>query len=112
MRFFPNKTNLAMGKHKDTVQRALHFVDLETHQLNFYSQFNMNVIIYRNTVDQMASQSSSIYDLYWKDDKILTGHYDTTFRLFDTRSNRDEHILQDSYDLAVYSISYDGNFGV
>lgn len=61
----------------------------------------------------MASNSSSIYDLHWKDDKvILTGHYDTTFRLFDTRSNRDEHIWQDPYDLAVYSISYDGNFGV
>lgn len=68
---------------------------------------------YSNESSALASDTSSIYDLQWKDNNvILTGHYDTTFRLFDCRSNRDEHIWLDPYDLAIYSISYDGNFGV
>lgn len=61
----------------------------------------------------LSSKTSSIYDLQWKDNNvILTGHYDTTFRVFDCRTNCDEHIWLDPYDLAIYSISYDGNFGV
>lgn len=67
----------------------------------------------RNEVSPLSSDTSSIYDLQWRDNNvILTGHYDTTFRLFDCRTNRDEHIWLDPYDLAIYSISHDGNHGV
>lgn len=66
-----------------------------------------------NEVSPLSSVTSSIYDLQWRDNNvILTGHYDTTFRLFDCRTNRDEHIWLDPYDLAIYSISHDGNYGV
>lgn len=77
--------------------------------------FNSNYNFHRNRyeVSKLASDTSSIYDIQWKDNNvILTGHYDTTFRVFDVRSNCDELIYYDPYDLAVYSISYDGNFGV
>lgn len=70
-------------------------------------------VLNRYEVTKLASNASSIYDLQWKDNNvILTGHYDTTFRLFDIRTNCDELIWLDPYDLAIYSISYDGNFGV
>lgn len=73
----------------------------------------MYFIRYRNSEVKLDSRSSSIYDVQWKDNNvILTGHFDTTFRVFDCRTNRDENIWLDPYDLAVYSISYDGNYGV
>lgn len=49
----------------------------------------------------------------WRDNQtILTGNYDTTFRLFDVRSNADQSIWTDPFDLSVYCITYDGNYGV
>lgn len=42
----------------------------------------------------------------------MTANYDTTFRLFDCRTNRDEFIWTDPYDLSVYCLQYDGNYGV
>lgn len=71
------------------------------------------LFLHRTTKTTLASNTSSIYDIQWKDNStILTGHYDTTFRLFDCRTNCDEHIWLDPYDLAVYCISYDGDYGV
>lgn len=51
--------------------------------------------------------------MLWKDEQcILTANFDTTFRLFDCRTNRDEIIWEDPYDASVYSLDYDGLFGV
>ena len=48
-----------------------------------------------------------------KDDNIiLTANFDTTFRIFDQRTNRDECIWSDPYDASVYCLEYDGLFGV
>lgn len=43
---------------------------------------------------------------------MLTGNYDTTLRLFDLRAGSDQSIWTDPYDLAVYCLSYDGNYAV
>lgn len=67
----------------------------------------------RLTERTLGSSTTSIYDIVWKNDQlILTGNYDTTFRLFDLRTNADQSIWTDPYDLSVYCIAYDGNYGV
>lgn len=59
----------------------------------------------------LGSKTVSVYDIAWRDhDTILTGNYDTTFRLFDLRTNADEQKWTDPYDLSVYCIKYDGNY--
>lgn len=68
---------------------------------------------FRRTQRILNSDTVSIYDILWKDNQtILTGNYDTTFRLFDCRTNNDQFIWTDPYDLAVYCMQYDGNYAV
>lgn len=61
----------------------------------------------------LNSRTGAVYDALWKDENcILTGNFDTTFRLYDCRSNRDEMIWEDPFDSSIYSLDYDGNYGV
>lgn len=54
-------------------------------------------------MNPLASDSTSIYDMQWKDNNvILSGHYDTTFRLFDLRTNCDEHIWVNLVQIPVF----------
>lgn len=64
-------------------------------------------------VDSLNSNSFSIYDLKVKDDNILyTGHFDTTTRVFDRRTDSDEIIFVDPFDSSAYCIEHDGNFAL
>ncbi|EDV97626.1 F-box/WD repeat-containing protein 4 [Drosophila grimshawi] len=59
------------------------------------------------------SNSISIYDLKIKDDHVLfTANFDTTFRMFDRRTDRDVSIWEDPFDSSIYCLEYDGLYGV
>lgn len=74
------------GKFKDSEKRGLKLVDLST-----------------GVITTLGSVTNSVYHVKWKDENvILTGNYDTTFRVFDCRTDRDEQIWVDPYDASVY----------
>ncbi|KAI8036613.1 F-box/WD repeat-containing protein 4 [Drosophila gunungcola] len=55
------------------------------------------------------SNTRSIYDLKMKDDHVIfTANFDTTFRMFDRRIDRDVAIWEDPFDCSFYSLEYDG----
>ncbi|XP_065358896.1 F-box/WD repeat-containing protein 4 [Calliphora vicina] len=57
----------------------------------------------------LNSNTISIYDLKLKDDNVLfTANFDTSFRLYDRRSDRDEMIWEDPFDSSFYCLEYDG----
>ncbi|XP_016997098.2 F-box/WD repeat-containing protein 4 [Drosophila takahashii] len=59
------------------------------------------------------SSTMSIYDLKLKDDQVIfTANFDTTFRMFDRRIDRDVAIWEDPFDSSFYSLEYDGLYGV
>lgn len=61
----------------------------------------------------MNSPTHAIYQLVWMDSNtILTGNFDTTMRMVDIRTARDEAIWTDPYDASVYCLDYDGAFAV
>lgn len=61
----------------------------------------------------LNSDSISIYDLKLKDDNVLfTANFDTTFRMFDRRIDRDVSVWEDPFDSSFYCLEYDGLYGV
>ncbi|XP_011205750.3 F-box/WD repeat-containing protein 4 [Bactrocera dorsalis] len=61
----------------------------------------------------LNSNTLSIYDLLIKDENVLfTGNFDTTCRMYDRRSNRDEAIFEDPFDSSFYCVEYDGLYGL
>ncbi|XP_055613746.1 F-box/WD repeat-containing protein 4 [Uranotaenia lowii] len=83
---------LAAGKYHDPDKSALRLIDVES-----------------GSTTQMESPSRAVYQLTWKDSNtILTGNFDTTFRVVDTRTNKDEAVWVDPYDASVYCLDYDG----
>lgn len=61
----------------------------------------------------MNSRTTSIYSILWRDDSsILTANYDSTLRLHDMRTNADEMTWMDPFDSSLFSLAYDGLFGV
>lgn len=71
------------------------------------------LILCRNVETPANTIVGSIYDVTWKDSNVvLAGSFDATLRLFDRRTNRTECTWEDPFDLAVYSVSYDGDYGV
>ncbi|XP_037939941.1 F-box/WD repeat-containing protein 4 [Teleopsis dalmanni] len=84
------------GLYTDINRKALREIDVETGK---QTTLNSNTI--------------SIYDLKLKDDNILfTANFDTTFRMFDRRTNRDEAIWEDPFDSSFYCLEYDGLYSV
>lgn len=66
----------------------------------------------RNTNQILNSPSTSVYSLLWTNEQtLLTANFDTTLRLFDCRSNKDEHIWSDPFDSSIYSLDFDGVYG-
>lgn len=91
-----HRNRLAAGKYSDRRKRALCLVDVET-----------------GVVDEMESSTGAIYDLLWKDEHcLLTANFDSTLRITDTRTKRDELIFRDIYDSSIYCIDFDGKYGV
>lgn len=61
----------------------------------------------------LNSETLSIYDLKVKDDNILlTANFDTSFRLYDRRTDRDELIWEDPLDSSFYCLEHDGLYAV
>ncbi|ALC43821.1 CG33969 [Drosophila busckii] len=61
----------------------------------------------------LNSDTISIYDLKIKDDQVLfTANFDTTFRMFDRRCDRDVYIWEDPFDSSLYCLEYDGLYAV
>ncbi|XP_017059658.1 F-box/WD repeat-containing protein 4 [Drosophila ficusphila] len=59
------------------------------------------------------SNTMSIYDLKMKDEHVIfTANFDTTFRMFDRRIDRDVGIWEDPFDSSFYSLEYDGLYAV
>ncbi|EDW72849.1 uncharacterized protein Dwil_GK17228 [Drosophila willistoni] len=84
------------GLYTDKERRALRAIHIESGE---------EVVFNSNTI--------SIYDLKIKDDNILfTANFDTTFRLFDRRIDRDVAIYEDPFDSSFYCLEYDGLYGV
>uniref|UniRef100_T1GXC6 WD repeat-containing protein 55 homolog n=1 Tax=Megaselia scalaris TaxID=36166 RepID=T1GXC6_MEGSC len=81
------------GLYADVQQRrALREIDIET-----------------GNVDILHCNSS----LKIKDDNILyTGHFDTTTRVFDRRTDTDEIIFIDPFDSSAYCIDHDGKYAL
>ncbi|KAH8350992.1 hypothetical protein KR067_010511 [Drosophila pandora] len=62
---------------------------------------------------ELSSRTMSIYDLKLKDEQVIfTANFDTTFRMFDRRVDRDVAIWEDPFDSSFYSLEYDGLYGV
>ncbi|XP_063708469.1 uncharacterized protein LOC134837085 [Culicoides brevitarsis] len=86
---------LAAGKYHDKKRRALCLIDVET-----------------GILDDMESVTAAVYNLTWKDENVvLTANFDSTMRLTDIRTKRDQMIFQDIYDSSIYCLDYDGKFG-
>ncbi|XP_023160138.1 F-box/WD repeat-containing protein 4 [Drosophila hydei] len=84
------------GLYTDTGRRALRAIHVESGE---ELVFNSNTI--------------SIYDLKLKDDQVLfTANFDTTFRMFDRRTDRDVAIWEDPFDSSIYCLEYDGLYAV
>lgn len=89
-------SRLAAGKYHDRDKNALRLIDVE-----------------RGFSSTLDSPSRAVYHLLWKDSTtILTGNFDTTLRMVDTRTCHDEAIWSDPYDASVYCLDYDGAYGV
>lgn len=43
---------------------------------------------------------------------IFTANFDTTFRMFDRRTDRDVSIWEDPFDSSIYRLEYDGLYAV
>ncbi|XP_060656682.1 F-box/WD repeat-containing protein 4 [Drosophila nasuta] len=84
------------GLYTDAGRRALRGIHTESGEEQV---FNSNTI--------------SIYDLKMKDDQVLfTANFDTTFRIFDRRIDRDVCIWEDPFDSSFYCLEYDGLYAV
>ncbi|XP_037907404.1 F-box/WD repeat-containing protein 4 isoform X2 [Hermetia illucens] len=96
LRISESGDKIACGMYTDFGRRALREIDIETGTKRIFD-----------------SNTLSIYDLRYKDENtILTANFDTTFRMFDRRTNRDEIIWMDPYDASFYCLEYDGLYGV
>ncbi|KAH8356781.1 hypothetical protein KR200_011831 [Drosophila serrata] len=61
----------------------------------------------------LNSATKSIYDLKMKDDQVLfTANFDTSFRMFDRRIDRDVAIWEDPFDSSFYCLEHDGLYAV
>lgn len=95
-RLHSSQDKLALGKYSDRERRALCLVDLET-----------------GTMQEQQSDTGAIYDMLWKDENcIMTANFDSTLRLTDIRTKKDELIFADIYNSSVYCLDFDGKFGV
>ncbi|XP_053674012.1 F-box/WD repeat-containing protein 4 [Anopheles nili] len=91
-----NNNRLAAGKFHCSKKQALQLLDL-----------------YSSATIQLNSSSMAVYDVLWKDEHcILSGNFDTTMRLVDTRTGNDEACWTDPYDASVYCLSYNGTHAV
>uniref|UniRef100_A0A182P5Z4 F-box domain-containing protein n=1 Tax=Anopheles epiroticus TaxID=199890 RepID=A0A182P5Z4_9DIPT len=91
-----NDNYLAVGKFHCSKKRALQLIDL-----------------YSCTIQDLNSPSKAVYDVLWKDEHcILSGNFDTTMRLVDTRTGNDEACWTDPYDASVYCLTYNGMYAV
>uniref|UniRef100_A0A1L8DN95 Putative wd40 repeat in seven bladed beta propellers n=1 Tax=Nyssomyia neivai TaxID=330878 RepID=A0A1L8DN95_9DIPT len=91
----PDGDKLAAGRYRDPLC-ALKIVDMET-----------------GTVQELNSTSHAVYHILWRDpNTLLTANFDSTFRVFDIRTNTDAQIYEDPYDSSVYCLDYDDHFGV
>ncbi|XP_055378675.1 F-box/WD repeat-containing protein 4 [Condylostylus longicornis] len=96
LKFSDDGAKIYGGLYTDYGRKALREIDVET-----------------GLIYSLNSKSLSIYDLKIKDEyTLLSAHFDTTFRLFDRRTNKDEHIWIDPYDSSIYCLEYDGLYGV
>ncbi|XP_058461774.1 F-box/WD repeat-containing protein 4 [Malaya genurostris] len=87
---------LAAGKYSDREKKALKLIDVE-----------------RSLTSTLNSPTRAVYQVMWKDSNtILTGNFDTTFRVIDTRTAQDESVWTDPYDASVYCFDYDGAYSV
>lgn len=93
----PGEGNLlAAGKYHDRDKGALRLIDVES-----------------GTTSKMNSPSKAIYQLAWMNSStVLTGNFDTTMRMVDIRTSRDEAVWTDPYDASVYCLDYDGAYAV
>ncbi|XP_022215399.1 F-box/WD repeat-containing protein 4 [Drosophila obscura] len=84
------------GLYTDKGRRALRAIHVESGE---------EVVHNSNTI--------SIYDLKIKDEHVLfTANFDTTFRMFDRRIDRDVAIWEDPFDSSFYCLEYDGLYAV
>uniref|UniRef100_A0A182WCK9 F-box domain-containing protein n=1 Tax=Anopheles minimus TaxID=112268 RepID=A0A182WCK9_9DIPT len=91
-----NDTQLAVGKFHCSSKQALQLIDL-----------------YSCTMIQLNSPTTAVYDVLWMDEHcILSGNFDTTMRLVDTRTGSDEACWTDPYDASVYCLCYNGTYAV
>ncbi|XP_030380041.1 F-box/WD repeat-containing protein 4 [Scaptodrosophila lebanonensis] len=61
----------------------------------------------------LNSNTISVYDLKVKDENVIfTANFDTTFRMYDLRLDRDVGIWEDPFDSSLYCLEYDGLYGV
>ncbi|XP_055628433.1 F-box/WD repeat-containing protein 4 [Toxorhynchites rutilus septentrionalis] len=89
-------THLAAGKYHDREKNALKLIDVETGE-----------------TETLNSPTRAVYHVLWKDNNtLLTGNFDTTFRMVDTRTSKDQAVWTDPYDASVYCLHYDGSYGV
>ena len=64
-------------------------------------------------VQEQDSYTGAIYDILWKDDNcVMTANFDSTLRLTDIRTKKDELIFTDIYNSSVYCLDYDGLNGI
>uniref|UniRef100_A0A182RXG8 F-box domain-containing protein n=1 Tax=Anopheles funestus TaxID=62324 RepID=A0A182RXG8_ANOFN len=91
-----NNAQLAVGKFHCGRKQALQLIDL-----------------YSCTIIQLNSPSMAVYDVLWMDEHcILSGNFDTTMRLVDTRTGSDEACWTDPYNASVYCLCYNGTYAV
>lgn len=68
---------------------------------------------FRGETETLDSPTRAVYHVQWKDhNTLLTGNFDTTFRMVDIRTLRDQAVWTDPYDASVYCLTYDGAYGV
>lgn len=76
--------------------------------------FYFSFISYNSGFEHILNSNTiSIYDLKLKDDNIMfTANFDTSFRLYDRRTDCDEAIWEDPFDSSFYCLDYDGLYAV
>ncbi|KFB43470.1 AGAP004756-PA-like protein [Anopheles sinensis] len=91
-----NSNRLAAGKFHSSKYEALQLIDLCS-----------------CTITKLNSKSVAVYDVLWKDENcILSGNFDTTLRLVDTRTGNDEACWSDPYNASIYCLNYNGSYAV